>query len=252
VRIKGEEINMNTLGKFWQRVLRGLKRGWWDRISEIGPDPEPAGDVYLVEPVLMLASDDFVLDAAKKIKEAFVNGSLWWKEKTGKTFNVGEVKIHRSLLTRAELEAKGPGNNIWDYLQYEAGLPEGVIDNYDDHKAHYAVIPFLAAGGGMRGSEHFGAEHILPGKAAISGKEALVLLGDNPTHYGYDAPVWWFDEVREATGALMHELGHVFGNGVDQPLDHKDGTIMFGYWDYPNATFDLEQQSILDGSPFLT
>lgn len=226
------------------------------------PDPEPIEDPYLVEPILMLTASDvpYVADLAtilslpNKIKERFEEGSIWWKEQTGKTFRVGAVKVFKSARTKDQLEVEFQHpNDIWKTLQREAH-EAGVIDNTDDHKAHYAIIPFIAAGGGMVGSENYGADYILPGKACTSGKEACILLGLDPGKYGFEEYMpmpWWYDEVREATGAKMHELGHVFGNGVDEPLHHKDNTIMFAYWDYPNIGIDLEQQDILDGSPFL-
>lgn len=217
------------------------------------PDPEPPKESYLVIPILATPKDEWQVNPVL-VMERFEEGARWWLEKTGKTFHVGPIAVFTSALTRDELESRYVhGNDIWKHLQREAH-DLGIIDNTDDHKAHYMIVPMIAAGGGMVGSENYGADFILPGKACSSGKEACILLGLDPAEYGYteDMPMpWWYDEVREATGAKMHELGHVFGNGVDEPLHHKSGTIMFSYWDYPNIGFDEEQMAILDGSPFL-
>lgn len=227
----------------------------------IEPDPEPLEDPYLVEPILIItASTEFparssvLLSLPNLIKLRFEEGSRWWKIKTGKTFRVGVVKVFQSSRTKEQLEDEFEHpNDRWKTLQREVH-DAGVINNTDDHKAHYLIVPFVAAGGGMVGSENYGADYILPGKACTSGKEACILLGLDPSDHGYaaDMPMpWWYDEVREATGAKMHELGHIFGNGVDEPLHHKNDTIMFGYWDYPDIGFDWEQIEILNGSPFL-
>lgn len=220
------------------------------------PDPVPPEPENVVVPVLMLAKDDPADDAYLKasVKYAFTLGAAWWKEKTSRTFKT-DIKVFRSHLTQGELLSRATGNNLWFLLQDQAHNA-GIIDNTDIHQAHYAIIPFMAAGGGMVGSENFNAAHILPGKACISGKEALVLLGLDPLKYGFEEPVWWFDSVSDATGALMHELGHMFGNGVDEPLPHTnteiDGpTIMFNYWDFPEVGFNPEQVMILMGSKFL-
>jgi len=217
-------------------------------------DPEPKEEPYLVIPILATPKDELQANPVL-VMERFEDVAAWWYEKTGKTFRTGPIAVFTSALTRDELESRYVhGNDIWKHLQREAH-DLGVIDNTDDHRAHYMIVPMIAAGGGMVGSENYGAGHILPGKAMIGGKEACILLGLDPADHGYvnDLPMaWWFDEVREATGAVAHELGHMFGNGVDQPLPHKDNTIMFSYWDYPNIGFDVEQIETLDGSPFLT
>jgi hypothetical protein len=247
---------VKTMKKLWDRAIKEFKRGWGKGGNPKYPtetDPVPEDRFYLVEPVIMVASDDVIyFNWPKIIKERFEEVSEWWRMKTSKSFRVGQVKIHQSTLTREQLLSQFHENELWDYLQEEADAA-GVINNFDDHRTHYAIIPHMAAGGGMRGSEHFGATHILPGKACISGKEALVLLNENPTYYGFPAMPDHFDEQKEATGAIAHELGHMFGNGVDQPLVHSSGgTIMFNYWDYPHVGFSLEEISELNGSPFLT
>lgn len=219
------------------------------------PDNPTYVEPYRVEPCLMMASDhdtSYIKGFLKILEQRFREGAVWWEEKTGSKFNVGAAKVYISNETQAQLEAHDTGNNLWFFFQ-RAAHTAGVIDNLDEHVAHYTIIPFVAAGGGMVGMENFDAPFVWPGVAAISGKEALVLFEEDPTEFGFAAPVFFFDEQREATGALMHELGHVFVG-----LHHTDsGTIMFNYWDYPSVGFSESQINLpprdgLVGSPFLT
>ncbi|MDP9180304.1 MAG: hypothetical protein M3O21_01090 [Chloroflexota bacterium] len=145
--------------------------------------------------------------AEQAVQTAFEEGARWWREQTGRTFEVAPVAVYHSSSSFEELRAKhGETNNIWFALQHEAH-DCGVLDNCDPKRAHYMTGLGGEMGGGMVGSENFGCAHVLPGKAAITGGFAYVLLGLDPARYGHPAQPWFASERRQAIGALMHELG---------------------------------------------
>lgn len=192
-------------------------------------------------------------NAERDVQAAFEEGSRWWRERMGRTFEAEATVVHDSLSTFGELHAKhGETNNIWCALQREAH-EAGVLDNCDVERAHYMIALGGEMGGGIVGSENFGCAHILPGKAAITGGFAYTPLGLDPTVYGHPAQPWFAGERRNAIGALMHELGHMLGDGVSHPLDHTsdDRNLMFGWWNWPEVSFTPEQIERLSGSAFL-
>ncbi|MEO8456923.1 MAG: hypothetical protein ABI559_03820 [Chloroflexota bacterium] len=196
---------------------------------------------------------DLPPNAESLVQTAFEDGATWWRKQMNRTFAVAPTVVHRSDHTFDELRKKhGEQQNIWFALQREAH-DAGLLQNCDPERAHYMVGLGGEMGGGMVGSENFGCSHILPGKAAITGGFAYVLLSLDPTAYGHPAQPWFASERRQATGALMHELGHVFGDGVKHPLDHTsdDKNLMYGWWNWPDATFTPGQIAQLGGSPFL-
>jgi hypothetical protein len=209
---------------------------------------------YAVQPWIALCRDVPLPDgAADSVTEAFREGAEWWRKQMGVTFEVAETVVYQSPRTFKELTKRhGQSNNIWFALQRAAG-EAGIIDNCDPKRAHYMIGLGGEMGGGMVGSENFGCAHILPGKASITGGFAYTLLGENPQHHGHPAQPWFADTRRNAIGALMHELGHVFGDGVSKPLDHSeaDRNIMYAWWDWPTAGFTPDQIEQLKGSPFL-
>jgi hypothetical protein len=207
-----------------------------------------------VQPWIAVARGvDLPPGAEQAVQSAFEGGARWWREQTGRTFEVAPVVVHRSPSSFDELLARhGETNNIWFALQREAH-DCGVLDNCDANRAHYMTALGGEMGGGMVGSENFGCAHVLPGKAAITGGFAYVLLGLDPARYGHPAQPWFASERRQAIGALMHELGHMLGDGVAHPLDHTsdDRNLMFGWWNWPDVSFTREQIGQLSGSPFL-
>jgi hypothetical protein len=209
---------------------------------------------YAVQPwIAIVRGVELPPGAETAVQTAFEEGAHWWRQQMGRTFEVARVAVHHSQSSFDELRAKhGDTNNIWFALQREAHAA-GVLDNCDAARAHYMAALGGEMGGGMVGSENFGCAHVLPGKAAITGGFAYVLLGLDPAHYGLPAQPWFASERRHAIGALMHELGHVFGDGVAHPLDHAedDRNLMYGWWNWPGATFTREQIAQLSGSPFL-
>jgi hypothetical protein len=209
---------------------------------------------YAVQPWLAVVRGvDAPEGAAEAVTAAFEEGARWWWEQMDRTFDVAPTVVYASAAPFHELEhLHGESNNIWFALQREAGKA-GVIDNCDPKRAHYMIALGGEMGGGMVGSENFGCKHILPGKAAITGGFAFTLLGHDPEAYGLPAQPWFANERRHAIGAMMHELGHVFGDGVSHPLDHTsdDRNLMFGWWNWPDVSFNREQKAQLAGSPFL-
>jgi hypothetical protein len=209
---------------------------------------------YAVQPWIALTADaDLPEDAADSVTRAFLEGAEWWREQMGHTFEVAPTVVYRSVHTFKELRKRhGETNSIWFALQ-RAADKAGFIDNCDSKRAHYMIGLGGEMGGGMVGSENFGCEHILPGKASITGGFAYTLLEENPQHHGFEAQPWFADTRRNAIGALMHELGHMFGDGVSKPLDHTeaDRNIMHAWWDWPTVGFTPEQIEQLRGSPFL-
>jgi hypothetical protein len=191
--------------------------------------------------------------AADSVTRAFLDGAEWWQDQMGVTFAVAPTLVYQSPNTFSGLMKRhGESNNIWFALQ-RAAHEAGALDNCDATRAHYMIALGGEMGGGMVGSENFGCGHILPGKAAITGGFAYTLLGLDPTAHGHPAQPWFADTRRNAIGALMHELGHVFGDGVSRPLDHSeaDGNIMYAWWDWPTVSFTADQVHQLRGSPFL-
>ena len=190
---------------------------------------------------------------ADAVTTAFEQGARWWRDQTGRTFEVAPTVLYRSDASFDELQKRyGETNNIWFALQRAAG-EAGLLDNCDESRAHYMVGLGGEMGGGMVGSENFGCRHVLPGKAAITGGFAFTLLGLDPKRFGLPEQPWFANERRHAIGALMHELGHVFGDGVSHPLDHTndDRNLMYGWWNWPDVSFTPDQVDQLKGSPFL-
>lgn len=209
---------------------------------------------YAVQPWIAVTRDALLPpDAERIVQTAFEEGAAWWRKTLGRTFDLAPAVTYHSPLTFDELHAKhGDTNNIWFALQ-RAAHDAGVLDNCDAGRAHYMIALGGEMGGGMVGSENFGCSHVLPGKAAITGSFAYVLLGVDPKEAGLPEQPWFASERRHAIGALMHELGHVFGDGVSHPLDHTedDANIMRGWWNWPDISFTDDQIAELHGSPFL-
>jgi hypothetical protein len=209
---------------------------------------------YAVQPwIAVVRGVELPPGATESVTSAFKEGAEWWREKTGRTFEVAPAAVYQSELPFEELQRRfGETNSIWFALQ-RAASDARVIDNCDTKRAHYMIALGGEMGGGMVGSENFGCGHILPGKAAITGGFAYTLLGLDPTAHGLPAQPWFASERRQAIGALMHELGHMFGDGVSHPLDHSEAerNLMFGWWDWPDVSFTAEQIAQLKGSPFL-
>jgi hypothetical protein len=192
-------------------------------------------------------------NAVAIVEGAFAEGAGWWREEMGVTFRVATPVVYPSPRSFEALARRhGDGNSIWFALQREAH-DAGVIDNCDPGAAHYMIGVGGEMGGGMVGSENFGCQHVLPGKAAITGGFACVLLGLDPVEHGFPEQPWFASERRQAIGALMHELGHVFGDGAARPLDHTsdDRNLMFGWWNWPDVSLSREQIALLRNSPFL-
>lgn len=214
--------------------------------------PRPAE--YAVQPwIAVVLGAELPDGAAESVTSAFEEGARWWREQMGRTFDVAPTVVYRADGTFEELRRRhGESNSIWFALQ-RAAHDAGALDNCDARRAHYMVALGGEMGGGMVGSENFGCGHILPGKAAITGGFAYTLLGLDPTAHGLPEQPWFANQRRNAIGALMHELGHVFGDGVAHPLDHIDDgkNIMYAWWDWPDVSFTPEQIEQLKGSPFL-
>jgi hypothetical protein len=210
--------------------------------------------VHAVQPwIAVVRGVELPPHAEQDVQRAFETGAGWWREQMGRTFAVAPTVVHRSPSTFDELYRKhGETNNIWFALQREAH-DAGVLDNCDATRAHYMIGLGGEIGGGMVGSENFGCKHILPGKAAITGGFAYTLLGLDPVLHGHPEQPWFANDRRNAIGACMHELGHMLGDGVSQPLDHTsdDRNLMFGWWNWPDVSFTKEQIEQLSGSPFL-
>ena len=209
---------------------------------------------HAVQPwIAVVRGVELPANAERGVQSAFEEGARWWREQIGRTFEVAPTVVHRSPSPFEELYKKhGETNNIWFALQREAH-EAGALNNCDAERAHYMIGLGGEMGGGMVGSENFGCAHVLPGKAAITGGFAYTLLGLDPTAYGHPAQPWFASERRNAIGACMHELGHMFGDGVAHPLDHTsdDKNLMFGWWNWPDVSFTPEQIEQLSGSPFL-
>jgi len=209
---------------------------------------------HAVQPWIAVVREvELPANAERDVQSAFEEGSRWWREQMDRAFEVPPTVVHHSPSTFEKLYKKyGETNNIWFALQREAH-EAGVLDNCDAERAHYMIGLGGEMGGGMVGSENFGCAHVLPGKAAITGGFAYTLLGLDPTAHGHPAQPWFASERRNAIGALMHELGHMLGDGVAHPLDHTsdDKNLMFGWWNWPDVSFTSEQIEQLSGSPFL-
>lgn len=209
---------------------------------------------YAVQPWIAVVRGAFVPDgAARSVTEAFETGAEWWREQMARTFEVAPTVVYESPLDYAQLAAKhGDPVAVWYGVQ-RAAHDAGLLDNCDPKRAHYMIGLGGDMGGGMVGSENFGCPHILPGKAAITAGFAYTLLGEAAERHGFPEQPWFANERRHAIGALMHELGHVFGDGVSKPLDHTedDRNLMRGWWNWPDVSFTPEQVALLTCSPFL-
>jgi len=209
---------------------------------------------YAVQPwIALVAGVEIPTGAKESVGEAFEDGARWWHEQMNATFSVAPTVVHRSGQSFEDHRRKhGETNNIWFALQREAH-EAGLLNNCDSRRAHYMIALGGEMGGGMVGSENFGCPQVLPGKAAITGGFAYALLGLDPKAYGLPEQPWFASERHQAIGALMHELGHVFGDGVARPLDHTsdDRNLMHAWWNWPDVSFTDEQIDHLRGSRFL-
>jgi len=215
--------------------------------EEPPPAPTPPPPTSGVLPIIALRADLTGLISTQMLYDKALNdfkrGAEWWKSVTGKTFQVMNPRI--VVWTPEEFPDTDFG--LWHHLI------DVQADKCDAGIMQYLHVLGANASGGMVGSENWGCNFILPGKACIADGFAFVAFGLDQTQFGFPPQDWWANTVDQSIGARMHELGHAFGNGVDQPLAHSEApSVMFAWWDWPNCTFfDYEIEILNNGCPLL-
>ena len=179
-----------------------------------------------------------------KARQDFEEISNWFYQKSGMRFTTLSPKVFKW--------------NLVDYPQTDFSLWHELIARNtitcNKNVLQYLHVLGANASGGMVGSEHWGCNHILPGKACIADGFAFTAVGLEPYDYGFPSQPWFTSTRQQANGARAHELGHAFGNGIDAPLPHTspgENNIMQEWWDYPNCGLNSWQISQLKGSTLL-
>jgi len=156
---------------------------------------------------------------------------------------------------------------VWRQMLGEAAEFGGIgIDLLNPRRLYYTFFFGVNAAGGMVGAENWdtpgleepgGDPWVLPGRCNISGGFAYTAVSIDPESVGFSAQPSTANTLSHAVGALMHELGHAFGDGFYAPLPHTDASpwlpniMSYQWYQWPNVNFSVSQKATLKGSPFL-